>query len=100
MSIGLSRARDERGQGEAPLAVELGEDVVEQDERTRAGSVGEGLRLGQNERENRDPLLALRAVATQVTPVRLHPHLVEMWPGTREPSLEVARRGAARTRQP
>ena len=50
----------------AARGVELGEHVVEEEQRREAAAVGDQLRLGEQEREHREPLLALRAEAAQV----------------------------------
>ena len=62
----LPDARDAGGEDAPPLRVELGEHVVEQEERREAAAVGDQLRLGEEEREHREPLLALRAEAAQL----------------------------------
>ena len=55
---GLPRARDEAGKSKPAVSVELGEDVVEQNERSNV-PFGEDFRLGENECENGDALLPL-----------------------------------------
>ena len=85
VSIVCPAPRDERGEGAASVAVELRENVVEQDERASADSVGERPRFREHECENSDSLFALRSVAAEVTPARLEPYLVEMRPAPVSP---------------
>ena len=63
---------DARHAGDEPLAalgVELAHHVVEQQQRRVLARVGEGVALGQQQREQRHPLLALRAVGAQLAAV-------------------------------
>ena len=51
------------------LGVELADDVVEQQQRRRAALGGERVALGQQQRQERQALLALRPVGAQLAPV-------------------------------
>ena len=62
----LAGARDPGREDPAAVRVELREDVVEQEQRREAAALGDQLRLGEEEREHREPLLALRAEAPQL----------------------------------
>ena len=53
--------------------------------RSRAQDLG----LGQHERQDCDPLLALRPVGAQVAVSGLEPQVVEVWPRARDATLEV-----------
>ena len=59
----LAMPREPLGEHAAAALVELREHVVEQQERRRGPALGEQLRLGEEQREHREPLLALRAEA-------------------------------------
>ncbi len=60
-----------------PRLVELGENVVEEEDR-RDGTLGEQLRLAEQEREDRHALLALGAEAAQVTVAGENRDVVQM----------------------
>ena len=62
----LPRRADPLAQEPPAARVELGEHVVEQQERRDPAPLGEQLRLGEQQREHGEPLLALRAEAAQV----------------------------------
>ena len=55
----LPDGAEPRAEEPAAVAVELGEGVVEQQERRHTDLLGQQLRLGEEEREHREPLLAL-----------------------------------------
>src|SRR6266540_5813761 len=73
----------------AALGVELAQDVVEQQDRQPATCLREGIALGQQEREQREPLLPLRAEATQVLTRGSEQELVAVGAVGREASGEI-----------
>ena len=70
----------------AAVGVELGEYVVEQQQRPRR----EQLRLREQQREHGQALLALGAELPQVARPARHLHVVEMRAGTGRSSLDIA----------
>ena len=62
----LSHRADSLTQDPAAALVELGERVVEEQQRRHAAALGDQLRLGEEEREDGEPLLALRAERPEV----------------------------------
>ena len=79
---------------EQPLAsgrVELGQDVVEEEQRGRAPLRGQRVALGQEEREEREALLALRPVGAQLAPVAQQGEVVAVRAVAGEAPLEVRR---------
>ena len=75
----------------AAARVELGEHVVEQQERRHARPLRDGLRLGEQQREHGEALLALRAVQAQVAVVGEHLDVVAgAGPSPVDAALEVA----------
>ena len=78
--------------------VELAHHVVEQHQRRRvARSPASAVALGQQQREQRQTLLALGAVGAQLAPVAGERELVAVRAVAGEAALEVARRGARRS---
>ena len=82
----------------AAVGVELRQGVVEQEERRHADLRGEQLGLGEEERQDGHPLLALRPVGPQIAVAGEDPDLVEVRAEPGGAALEVARRGARRAR--
>src|SRR5439155_18738123 len=82
----LPHTRDPLCEHTAPAKVELREYVVEQEQRRRV----EQLCLREQQREHRQPLLALRAELAQVEIAARDQHVVEMRTETGRPTLEVA----------
>ncbi len=74
----------------AALAVELAHDVVEQHQRRAAAFAGQHRALGQQQRQQRQALLALGAVDAQLAPVAQDRELVAVGPVAGEATLEVA----------
>ena len=72
------------------LGVELGEHVVEEQERREAAAVGDQLRLGEQECEHREPLLALGAEAAQLAAGGGEDDVVEMRADAGDAAVEVA----------
>ena len=79
----------------APLGIELREHVVEQKEWRHPAPRGDRLGLGEEEREEREPLLSLRAEAPQVAVGGGEEDVVEVRPERRRAPLEIARRARA-----
>jgi len=94
-----ARARDQRlprrsqaiGQDAPPVRIELRENVVQEQQRPRASALLQKLGLAEQESENREALLALRAERAQVALAREDPDVVEVRAQARRPALEVAR---------
>src|SRR4029077_18596861 len=87
---GLSRTGpQELDQRSAPGAVQLAHHVVEQHHRRRAALLGDRLALGQQQREQPEPLLALRPERPQVAAAELRGELVSVRAVAREAPLEV-----------
>ena len=86
----LADAPDPLGEDPPARRVELGEHVVEQHERRRAAPLRDHLRLGEQEREHREPLLALRAEAAQVALAGADGDVVEVRAGAGDAALEIA----------
>jgi hypothetical protein len=82
---GLPHARHALGEDPAATRVELREDVVEEHERRRRQQVG----LGKQEREDGEPLLALRAELTQVALAARDRHVVEVRPDSGRAAIDV-----------
>ncbi len=61
----LAALAQEVGQERAARGVELGHDVVQEHQRRRAALVAQDVALGEQERQERDPLLALGPVLAQ-----------------------------------
>src|SRR5207244_3454582 len=55
----LAASSDPSGQDSAPLGIELRENVVEEEQRRRAGSVEDQLGLSEQQRQDCEPLLAV-----------------------------------------
>src|SRR5581483_7201938 len=83
----LAGAADAGGEDAPAGRVELGENVIEQQERRDAGALGEQLRLGQEERE---PLLALRAEGPEVAPAGEDRDVVQVRAEPGHAAVEVA----------
>ena len=73
----------------AAVGVELAHDVVEQHERHRVARRRERLALGEQQRQQRQPLLALRAVRAQLAPVAQQRDVVAVRAVAGEAALEV-----------
>ena len=84
------RPRRRARRGSACGGVELREHVVEQQQRRDAATAGEHLGLGEQEREHREPLLALRAEAAQLAGRARDHDVVEVRAEPRRAALEVA----------
>ena len=69
--------------------VELGEDVVEQQKRRHGAALGEESGLGEEQRQERQALLALRAEAAQVARAGEQAHVVQVRARTRRSALDV-----------
>src|SRR5581483_2451973 len=82
---GLLHVRNPRRQHAAAAGVELREDVVEQEQRARRGE----LRLREQQREQHEPLLALRAEAAQVAAAGRDAYVVEVRPEPGRPPRDV-----------
>ena len=89
-SVWPTRRRDASLRSRAAVGVELGQRVVEQEERRDAALVGEELGLGEEQREDRQPLLALGAERPQVALARQEADLVEVRAEAGRSALEVA----------
>ena len=74
----------------AAVAVELAHHVVEQHQRRRVALGGDRLALGQQQRQQREPLLALRAVGAQLASLAQGGEVVAVGPVAGEAALEVA----------
>ncbi len=74
----------------AALGVELAHHVVEQHQRHAAAFAGEHRTLGEQQGEQGEALLALRAVQAQLTPVAQKRQLVAVGSVGGEAALEVA----------
>jgi hypothetical protein len=66
------------GKDRAALWIELGEDVVEQQQRAGFAPLRQEIGLCEQKRENRETLLTLRAEAAQVTSAGGDSNIVEM----------------------
>src|SRR6185295_15632437 len=75
----------------ATFGIELREHVVEEQQRRDAAPFDEDGCLREEQREHREPLLALRAVAPQVAVAGEDRHVVEMRAEARRAALEVPR---------
>ena len=90
------------GEHAAAVGVELGEDVVEQQQRPVPRRSASSSASAEQQREHREALLALRAEAAQVAAGRENADVVEVRPEARRAALEVAveagleRRGSRR----
>ena len=73
------------------VSVELGEHVVEEEQRRNASPLRQQLRLREQQREQRHPLLALGAVRPQLPLACGDSHLVVVRAGAREAPLEIGR---------
>ena len=82
------------------LGVELGEHVVEQEQRRDAAALGDQLRLGEQEREHGEPLLALRAEAPQLARAGGDDDVVEVRAEAGDAALEVAVEPRVERRRP
>ena len=79
----------------AAALVELGEGVVEKEERWHPAAGGDQLRLGEQEREHGEPLLALRAERAEIAVAGADRDLVEVRAGTRRARARCRGRAAA-----
>jgi hypothetical protein len=70
-----------------PAWIELGEDVVEQEQ----GWCGQQFRFRKQEGQHRKTLLALRPELAQITIAARDHNVVEVWADSRRPTLEIAR---------
>ena len=86
----LSDPADPLGERPAASRVELREDVVEENERRRAPLLGDHLRLGEQEREHGQALLALGAEAPQVPLSRADGDVVEVRAEAGDAALQIA----------
>ena len=84
----LSISREQR----PALGIQLAHDVVEQHERDRSARRRERLALGEQQRQQREPLLALRAVRAQLAAAAQQAEVVAVRPVAGEAALEVRRR--------
>ena len=74
----------------APLGVELAGDVVQQEQRLLVALLGEQVGLGQEQRQERAPLLALRAEQAQVAVAVDQAEVVQVRPGAGGRAVDVA----------
>src|SRR5262249_59607162 len=72
------------------VRVELGENVVEQEERRESATLGDQLSLGEQQGQHSQPLLALRAETAQVAAGARQDDVVEVRPEPRRSALEIA----------
>ena len=79
-----------RGEQLAALGVELAHHVVEQHQRRTSPLAGEHGALGEQQREQRQALLALGAVEAQLAPIAQQGQLVAVGSVAGEAALEVA----------
>ena len=86
----LPGAGDARGEDAAAGRIELREHVVEQQQRRHACALRDQLRLREEQREHREPLLALRAEAAQLARAGDDDHVVEVRAERRRAAVEVA----------
>src|SRR5439155_18718299 len=87
----LAAFTDSRRENSPPLRIELRENVIEKKEWRRAGPVDDQLRLREQQPQDGQPLIALRAERRQIASVRDDADLVQVGAGTGPASLEVAR---------
>jgi len=73
-----------------PLAVELGEHVVEQKEWRLPPALERQAGFSKDESEDGDPLLTLRAEAPELAAGGSDAHVAEVWSGAREAPLDVS----------
>ena len=85
----LPRAPHALGKDPAAAGIELREHVVEQEKRRNTGAVDDGLRLGEEKRKQREPLLSLRAEAAQVAAAGNEHDVVEVRPERRRAAIEI-----------
>ena len=78
------------GQDAPPLGIELGEHVVEQQQRPRPAPFLEQLRLAEQERQHRQALLALRTERPQIALAGKDADVVQMRAEAGRAALEVA----------
>ena len=83
----------------AARAVELAHHVVEQHQRRRAATVRDRLALGEQQREQAEPLLTLRAVDPQLAALPDSHELVAVRAVPGEATLDVARRALGELRR-
>ena len=88
----LPGARQHLREQRAALGVELAHDVVEQHQRHGAPRRRQRLALGQQQRQQRQALLALRAVGAQLAPAAQQREVVAVRAVAGEAALEVRRR--------
>jgi hypothetical protein len=81
--------RDRFEQPRAAAVVELAQDVVQEKQRRLVASSRDGARFGQEERQNGQPLLPLRAVGTEIEACAFDREILEVRPGARDSPLEV-----------
>ena len=84
----------------AAIGVELAHDVVEQHQRRRAALGLQHAALGQQQRQQAQPLLALGAVEPQVAAFAQQRDVVAVRPVGREAALEIRVARARRARRP
>ena len=80
-------------QGSPALAVQLGQNIVQQEQRTLAGAVFDQCRLGQLQAHHSRSLLALGGVRTSLLAIQKHRHVVPVWTDACGPPLEVLGQG-------
>ena len=85
----LPRGPDALDEALAALGVELAHDVVEEQHRRRAALLLERRAFGEQQRQQRQPLLALRPVDAQLAPVAQQEQLVAVRAVTGEAAVQV-----------
>src|SRR4029078_4057829 len=70
--------------------MELREHVGQKQQRRKTAAFRDQLRLCQQQREHREPLLTLRPEAAEIARAAGEHDVVEMWPEARRTTLEVA----------
>ena len=86
----LPVAGDPHRQALAAVGIELAHDVVEQEQRRAPASLGQRLALGDEQRQQRQPLLALRPVGAQGAPVALEHEVVAVRAVAGEAPVQIA----------
>ena len=85
----LPPALEHRDEAAAPIGVELAHHVVEQQQRQLPAGRAQRLALGEQQRQQAEPLLALRAVAAQRATAEGELDLVAVRPEAGEPAGDV-----------
>ena len=78
------------GQDQATARVELGEDVVEQEQGRESAALGDQLCLREEQSQDRQALFTLRAEAAQVARTARQDNVVEMGADPGRAAVEIA----------